>query len=1560
MEELALLYARLGRTELEALLQIHRRPDAPGASEKINMAREALWMMRNRPEVSFRCGPLALQSILRSDSQPCASCSTNATTEIFNSASTQKGFSLPQVAELARKVGLHYQMAFRQPRSGVRPSPGAGTSEKTTRVDRSESSETFHVSAPEDGRTPFIIPSVVHWKVGHYAAMVRQEGDRFLLEDPTFGNTVWATRQALEAETSGYFLIPPGELPLGWRAVDANEGGSVWGKGVTSGNDGDVCTPDDLQTGDTCPAEGMPVPRIHLMTVNLSIIDTPLAYTPPVGPQVRFTVRHNSRDLYTTEGFFGGIYWNGFINTNVYLVASNMPPTGFFITGLTKMTHDWHSYILDSPQSPLADVKCIVGGGGARTFKNFNPTSQTFTPNQYDQTLLKRTGPNSYEMTWPDGSRKIFGQSDGSVGASRRVYLTQIVDPAGNALTFTYNQALRIVAVTDAIGQVTTLTYGGTNLADNLLTRVTDPFGRFATFEYERRTIRIQLGILLIANPFELRPITFDHEYYALTNMTDTLGLSSQPLVSASGGAMLRMITPYGTNVFAGGQGGGPGGTTREAEIIYPDGSHERVEYNQTEGLVPGSDPASTFPAGMNDFNNRFLYGRNTFYWSRTAMASSPGNYSKARIYHWLHTENQALTAGVLESIKEPLERRVWFNYPGQEFTIEIGTSSRPTRIGRVLDDGTTQLYTYAYNQFGHITNFVDPVGRTFSYLYASNAIDLLEARQTRVGNNELLARITYNGQHRPLTAVDSAGQTNTFTYNARGQRLTATNPKGETTTYSYDPDGYLLAIDGPLSGTNDTVRASYDFFGRVRTLTSLSGYSVTFDYDAMDRVTRMTYPDATFVQFTYDRLDLVAFRDRAARQTLVERDSMRQVRKHTDPLGRVTYLDWCRCGGIKSLTDPMGRTTSWLSDVQGRVTGKKYGDGSEVSYAYDNTGRLTHMIDEKAQATLFTWNRDDTLRAIAYGNAAVPTPGVSFAYDANYQRITSMTDGTGTTRYSYNPILTTPALGAGALASVDGPLPNDTIAYAYDELGRAVFRAINGVGGAIGYDAGGRLVSLTNVLGAFTYGYDGSSARGIFRSVPNGQTEERSYGNLFQDLLLQRITHKLGVTPISEFLHGHDTAAGRIATWSQQAGAQPPSIHTLSYDAVNQLLSATVTNAASLVNTFAYGYDAVGNRLTEQTGVSNYNATYNALNQIHTTTASGITRTNEWDARDRLVAVNIGNERTEFTYDGLGRRVIIRKLVNGTEVSFRRFVWAGTRICEERDASGAVTKRYFPQGMKVETGPSAGTYYYSRDHLGSVRELTDSGGNVRARYTYDLWGRRTKLTGDMEADFGFAGMFWSPEVNLSLTYYRAYDPALGRWLSRDPVGRAELDEGPNLYAYVRNDPVNFIDPLGGNRNPGVSNEGSVGPMNPNPPPMEVKEPRKFGQYEYPIKPSPTVTQPVQSNPSRSVLPNANPGEPLFQPRPDPKPLGTPGGTRCGPGPLPAWFGIPAAFVAGWEFGTLLDSIFDFSGTLADQGDQARRLASDVGYTETSAEVIGAFTILGGLVTPLPSIGDLF
>ena len=88
------------------------------------------------------------------------------------------------------------------------------------------------------------------------------------------------------------FSYPPGDLPRGWRAVDAQEGAAVWGKGQTGGNDPKPHGPDDPKKPEPCGGngEGMAVADVHLMLVSLNIVDKPVGYIPPVGPAVKCTV----------------------------------------------------------------------------------------------------------------------------------------------------------------------------------------------------------------------------------------------------------------------------------------------------------------------------------------------------------------------------------------------------------------------------------------------------------------------------------------------------------------------------------------------------------------------------------------------------------------------------------------------------------------------------------------------------------------------------------------------------------------------------------------------------------------------------------------------------------------------------------------------------------------------------------------------------------------------------------------------------------------------------------------------------------------------------------------------------------------------------------------------------------------------------------------------------------------------------------------------------------------------------------------------------------------------
>src|ERR1700677_4820212 len=118
-------------------------------------------------------------------------------------------------------------------------------------------------------------------------------------------------------------------------------------------------------------------------------------------------------------------------------------------------------------------------------------------------------------------------------------------------------------------------------------------------------------------------------------------------------------------------------------------------------------------------------------------------------------------------------------------------------------------------------------------------------------------------------------------------------------------------------------------------------------------------------------------------------------------------------------------------------------------------------------------------------------------------------------------------------------------------------------------------------------------------------------------------------------------------------------------------------------------------------------------------------------------------HEPLTVTYDALGRRIgIVERtgtaIGSGTITSTKQLVWNGVAPAEERNASDTVTKRFYGLGEQI----SGTSYYYTRDHLGSVREMTDGSGTIQARYDYDPYGRTTLVSGSNLSDFQYAGMY--------------------------------------------------------------------------------------------------------------------------------------------------------------------------------------------------------------------------
>ena len=203
-----------------------------------------------------------------------------------------------------------------------------------------------------------------------------------------------------------------------------------------------------------------------------------------------------------------------------------------------------------------------------------------------------------------------------------------------------------------------------------------------------------------------------------------------------------------------------------------------------------------------------------------------------------------------------------------------------------------------------------------------------------------------------------------------------------------------------------------------------------------------------------------------------------------------------------------------------------------------------------------------------------------------------------------------------------------------------------------------------------------------------------------------------------------------------------------------------------------------------------------------------------EYDDANRLTAVTASNlYRTEFVYDGLSRRRIVRDYNwssgNWQLASQIGYICDGYLPMQERDASGNVLVTYTcgPDlsgtfggaggigGLLARTD-SSGSAFYHADVAGNITSLTDSSGHAVARYLHDSFGRALGMSGPLAPGnaMRFSSMPYYEQADIVGYAFRSYATTLHRWTSEDPIREAG---GVNLHRFVGNNPLSNIDPYG-------------------------------------------------------------------------------------------------------------------------------------------------------------------
>jgi len=497
-------------------------------------------------------------------------------------------------------------------------------------------------------------------------------------------------------------------------------------------------------------------------------------------------------------------------------------------------------------------------------------------------------------------------------------------------------------------------------------------------------------------------------------------------------------------------------------------------------------------------------------------------------------------------------------------------------------------------------------------------------------------------------------------------------------------------------------------------------------------------------------------------------------------------------------LRDARGKTTSFTYDNFNRLATVTYPGTPALSesFLHDAAGRLQTRTDRKAVVTTYGY---DTLGRLTGKTYSDGTPAVTYGYDA-VGRLLSSANGTDSLTWSYDL--------AGQMRSETSAKNGSVVAYTYDRGSNRKTLSLDGSQLlTYDYDNASRLVAITRGTSSFTFDYDDASRRTSVQ-FPNQVTASYDYDVVSR---LTNLKTTLGAQTLTQSAYILDDAGNRLVKYGDYR-------EFYTYDALDRVFEVQHPQGTT---TEQYTYDAVGNRLTSLSGptwiyddgnrlLDGGGATfgYDFNGNLTSRTDSAGTWAYEWNAENQLIRVFFnGSERSRFAYDPLGRRVDVRstrpantlpvtmtydgaailRAFSGTTSTAKRATYVhGPRI-DELLAKGEVS---YPPDQPPPATPGTLTYYHA-DGIGSITRTTRASGSVTSSVRYDAFGSLLQGTANL---FGFTGR--ELDAASELYYYRAryYDPKIGRFISEDPI---RWLGGLNLYLYVRDNPVNHIDPSG-------------------------------------------------------------------------------------------------------------------------------------------------------------------
>jgi len=636
---------------------------------------------------------------------------------------------------------------------------------------------------------------------------------------------------------------------------------------------------------------------------------------------------------------------------------------------------------------------------------------------------------------------------------------------------------------------------------------------------------------------------------------------------------------------------------------------------------------------------------------------------------------------------------------------------------------------------------------RTVSFAETGNPLTSTSQTDTTTVNGRVYKTV-FDAFSKKHTLTSAANRISEMTIDALGRPLTLLpDPAVLPSRFVYDKQGLLAET---IQGSNK-VKFGYDSLGRLDSVINALNLTTLYEHDAANRITKLTLPSTHAYGLTYDA---------NGNRTGI-----------TMPNGAVHSLGYNNLNLLSSYTPPGNLPYFWEYNLDKELVKETLPSGREITHGYDNGGRPTSL--SYPEATVIRQYAGDTtrvseiVRSPADGGAAQT---IAFSYDGwlVMSRVFSgVANGTFSYSYDNNFFLTNMTLQSGA-ESVSLPINRDADGLV-TQIGSFVYTRSGPAGATKVINDGTMTVTID---------YD-----------DYGRARSRSH------TVNGKAVYSIGLT--------YDDA-GQIITRNEILNGSSI-VNEYSYDVDGQLIQVKKGGAVEE----DYDYDANGNRTLYKSGTSlNATAEYDAQDRLKTQGSIEYRFDDDgflvkkgrdlytYSSKGELLSANLDGLVITYAYDGTHRRVA-RNDPAGTIQYLYGNPGNPFQLTASRNPQGVLTIYYYDlENRLISFAREGAKYYVACDQVGSPRIITNAAGEKIKFIEYHSFGN---VIYDSDPGFdlpiGFAGGLKDPTTGLIRFGFRDYDSWAGRWTAKDPV----LFEGKdaNLYRYVKNKPLFYLDPFG-------------------------------------------------------------------------------------------------------------------------------------------------------------------